>query len=165
MKAVSPSIREARSDDVDRIVEIERSWEHLSHWSLDAYYRLIDDDRFTSTFVAELEEERDNVIVGFVIFHVADHAAEIYNIAVDNAHRRLGVGGMLMQTVIGQSRRRGARKVVLEVRKSNHGAIRFYSEFNFRVSGERHNYYSNPPEDAYVMDRDLRMGTGRSFPR
>jgi ribosomal-protein-alanine N-acetyltransferase len=129
----------------------------LSHWSLDAYYRLLDEDRFTSTFVAEVERDAGNLIVGFVIFHVTDRVSEVYNIAVDAAHRRLGVGGLLMQTVIERSRYNGATKVVLEVRKSNNGAIRFYSDFSFQVSGERHNYYSNPLEDAYVMSRDLRF--------
>lgn len=157
MKTISPSIRPARGADIDRIVEIERSWAHLSHWSIDAYYRLLEDDRFTSTFVAEIEDAPASWIAGFVIFHVSDRVAEIYNIAVDRDHRRLGVGGLLMRTVILRSKEMGARKVVLEVRKSNHGAIRFYADFSFRVSGERHNYYSNPPEDAFVMDRDLRL--------
>lgn len=157
MKAISPSIRPARGTDIDRIVEIERSWAHLSHWSIDAYYRLLEEDRFTSTFVAETEEAPSSGIVGFVIFHVSDRVAEIYNIAVDRDHRRLGVGGLLMRTVILRSKEMGARKVVLEVRKSNHGAIRFYAGFSFRVAGERRNYYSSPPEDAFVMDRDLRL--------
>ena len=157
MKAVSPSIRPARGSDVERIIEIERSWEHLSHWSIDAYYRLLEEDRFTWTFVAELENDDGLEIVGFVIFHVADHVSEIYNIAVDGQYSRLGVGGMLMKTVIERSRHQGARKVVLEVRQSNVSAIRFYSDFGFRRCGERHNYYSNPQEDAYVMDRDLRL--------
>lgn len=157
MKAISPSIRPAREADIDRIVEIERSWAHLSHWSIDAYYRLLEDDRFTSTFVAEIDEDARPGIVGFVIFHVSDRVAEIYNIAVDRDHRRVGIGGLLMRTVIGRSKDLGAHKVVLEVRKSNHGAIRFYADFSFRVSGERRNYYSNPPEDAFVMDRDLRL--------
>jgi ribosomal-protein-alanine N-acetyltransferase len=157
MKAVSTTIRGARADDVDRIVEIERSWDHLSHWSLDAYYRLVEEGCFTSTYVAECEEDGRDHIVGFVIFNVADHTSEIYNIAVDRDHRRLGIGSLLMRRVVERSRQQRARKVMLEVRKSNHGAIRFYSGFGFRVSGERRNYYSKPLEDAFVMDRDLRL--------
>ena len=157
MKAVSPNIRPACGSDVERIVQIERSWDHLSHWSIEAYYRLLQEDRFTWTFVAELEGNDPIDIVGFVIFHVVEHVSEIYNIAVDEKYNRLGVGGLLMNTVIERSRHQGARKVILEVRKSNAEAIRFYSGFDFRTCGERHNYYSNPLEDAYVMDRDLRF--------
>jgi ribosomal-protein-alanine N-acetyltransferase len=158
MKAISINVRRADSSDIDRIIEIERSWMHLSHWSLDAYYRLIEEDSPTPSLVAETERSGGELeIAGFVIFHVADRVAEIYNIAVDGAHARLGVGTCLMQQVIEESRMRGARKLMLEVRKSNLGAIHFYNRFRFQIAGERHNYYSNPLEDAYVMERDLRL--------
>ena len=158
MKAISLSVREARNEDIDRIIEIERSWVHLSHWSLDAYHRLIEEDSFTSSLVAETEQiDGDPEIAGFVIFHVADRISEIYNIAVDNIHARLGVGTSLMHRVIQLSRDQGARKLMLEVRKSNQGAIGFYNRFGFSLAGERHNYYSNPLEDAHVMERDLRL--------
>ena len=46
--------------------------------------------------------------------------------------------------------------LILEVRKSNANAISFYRGFRFNTVGERASYYSNPVEDAYVMQRDLR---------
>ncbi len=157
MKAISVSVRLAHRHDIDRIVEIERSWVHLSHWSLDAYHRLIEKDTLTRSLVAETEQADGKFeTAGFVIFHVADRISEIYNIAVDNSHSRLGVGTSLMQQVVEWSRTEGACKLMLEVRKSNHGAIQFYKRFGFNIAGERHNYYSNPLEDAYVMERDLR---------
>ena len=153
MKALQVRIRKVRKSDIDRIIDIERSWHHLSHWSIDSYYRLLNDDGFTSSFVAESEEETGEIrIVGFVIFHIASGVSEIYNIAVDAEHARLGIGKLLMNTVIDESRKREAVKVVLEVRKSNAGAIRFYNSFAFRIAGERKNYYSNPVEDAFVME-------------
>src|SRR6185369_17013223 len=61
-----------RKSDIERIVDIERSWFHLSHWSIDSYYRLLSDDGFTTSFVAESEDEETRLtIAGFVIFHVA----------------------------------------------------------------------------------------------
>ena len=45
--------------------------------------------------------------------------------------------------------------MVLEVRKSNDPAINFYLKFNFKIAGERKNYYSNPIEDAYVMELEI----------
>lgn len=155
MKALQVRIRKVRQGDIDRIVDIERSWHHLSHWSIDSYYRLLNDDSFTSSFVAEIEGEQGSPdIVGFVIFHVAAAVSEIYNIAVDHAHARCGIGKQLMAAAIEESRRRYARKIVLEVRKSNAPAINFYLSFNFRLAGDRKNYYSNPIEDAYVMERE-----------
>src|SRR5207237_9885425 len=121
-----------------------------------SYYRLLNDDSFTSSFVAEIESEtgRPN-IVGFVIFHIAADISEIYNIAVENGCARSGVGQQLMTAAIHESTRRSAAKVVLEVRKSNNPAINFYLKFNFKIAGERKNYYSNPVEDAYVMELEV----------
>jgi [ribosomal protein S18]-alanine N-acetyltransferase len=156
LKALDVRIRKVRKGDIDRIIDIERSWHHLSHWSIDSYYRLLNDDSFTSSFVAEMEVEhgRQN-IVGFVIFHIAADVSEIYNIAVEHSYARCGIGHQLMSAAIQESARRKAAKVVLEVRKSNNPAINFYLKFNFRIAGERKNYYSNPIEDAYVMELEV----------
>ena len=153
MKALQARIRKVDYDDIDRIIDIERSWHHLSHWSVDSYYRLINEDSLTSSFVAEVDDDSGGAkIVGFVIFHITAGISEIYNIAVQAQHARLGVGRLLMSAAIETSRERRATKVVLEVRKSNVPAINFYYGFNFHIVGERKNYYSNPLEDAYVME-------------
>jgi ribosomal-protein-alanine N-acetyltransferase len=156
VKALEVRIRKVRKGDIDRIIDIERSWHHLSHWSIDSYYRLLNDDNFTSSFVAEIEDEsgRQN-IVGFVIFHIAADVSEIYNIAVENSNARSGIGKELMAAAIHESGLRKASKVVLEVRKSNSPAINFYLKFNFKIAGERKNYYSNPIEDAFVMELEV----------
>ena len=155
MKALSVRVRKVRKSDIDRIVDIERSWHHLSHWSIDSYYRLLNDDNFTSSFVAEIDEAEGTAIVGFVIFHIAVDASEIYNIAVESGYARSGIGKHLMKAAIEESGRKKASKVVLEVRKSNNPAINFYLGFDFRIVGERKNYYSNPIEDAYVMEYEI----------
>lgn len=153
MKALQARIRKVARGDIDRIIDIERSWHHLSHWSIDSYYRLINEDNFTQSFIAEIDDEHGvPKIVGFVIFHFTIDVSEIYNIAVDTAHARSGIGKQLMTAAIEASRRNHAYRVTLEVRKSNTPAINFYLGFKFRVAGERRNYYSNPMEDAYVME-------------
>jgi ribosomal-protein-alanine N-acetyltransferase len=156
MKALQVRIRKIRSTDVRRIIEIERSWPHLSHWSEDSYYRLVNDEGFTASFLAEVDDETGRpFIAGFVIFHVAGTNSEVYNIAVDTAHARTGIGRALMNTVMNESLKRYASRVLLEVRKSNSQAIRFYEAFGFKVLGDRKDYYSNPIEDAYVMEKKL----------
>ena len=156
MKALEARIRRVRKGDIDRIIDIERSWHHLSHWSIESYYRLLNDDSFTSSFVAEIEDANGRpYIVGFVIFHIVADVSEIYNIAVENSHARSGIGKQLMAAAIHESGCRNAEKVILEVRKSNNPAINFYLKFDFKIAGERKNYYSNPVEDAYVMELDV----------
>ena len=156
MKALEVRIRKVRKGDIDRIIDIERSWHHLSHWSIDSYYRLLNDDSFTSSFIAEIEDEKGRPnIVGFVIFHIAADVSEIYNIAVESGQARSGIGKQLMAAAIYESGRKNAVKVILEVRKSNNPAINFYLKFKFKIAGERRNYYSNPVEDAYVMELEI----------
>ena len=153
MKALEVRVRKVKKGDIDRIIDIERSWHHLSHWSVDSYYRLLNDDSFTSSFVAEIDGEKGRPnIVGFVIFHIAADVSEIYNIAVESANARSGIGYELMRAAVNESGRRSARRVILEVRKSNNPAINFYLKFNFKITGDRKNYYSNPIEDAYIME-------------
>jgi ribosomal-protein-alanine N-acetyltransferase len=162
MKTTSVTVRFADKKDIDRIIEIERSWVHLSHWSVDAYHRLLKDAAFTTSLVAEAEDLDESKagsknIVGFVIFHAMDGSSEIYNIAVERDHARGGVGTALMKGVVELSRGEGACKLTLEVRKSNTSAISFYKHFRFLIAGEWLNYYSSPVEDAYVMEKDLRV--------
>ena len=156
MSTLTAKIRKAGKGDIDRIIDIERSWRHLSHWSIDSYYRLITEQTSTATFVAECEDETGNSrIAGFVIFNVAAGVAEIYNIAVEAASARLGIGSRLMRATIDECVLRSAKTITLEVRKSNRSAINFYYRFNFQVVGERKSYYSNPVEDAFVMEMTL----------
>jgi len=156
VKAVHARIRSVTRADIDRIIDIERSWHHLSHWSIDSYYRLINEDAYTSSYVAVVDDELGRPkIAGFIIFHITGDISEIYNIAVEAAHARSGIGKQLMMAAIDASRQKQAKRVMLEVRKSNVAAINFYIGFNFRISGERKNYYSNPMEDAYVMEREI----------
>jgi ribosomal-protein-alanine N-acetyltransferase len=149
MRALQARIRKVRPSDIRRIIEIERSWAHLSHWSEDSYYRLVNDEGFTASFLAEIEDQDGRpFIAGFVIFHVAGPNSEVYNIAVDAGHSRCGIGKQLMNTVVSESLKRYASRVLLEVRKSNASAIRFYEGFGFKVLGERKDYYSNPIESV-----------------
>src|SRR5215470_16304234 len=111
VKALEVRVRKVKKGDIDRIIDIERSWHHLSHWSVDSYYRLLNDDSFTSSFVAEIDDDVRSRIVGFVIFHIAADVSEIYNIAVESSHARSGIGHHLMAAAIDESARRKASKV------------------------------------------------------
>jgi ribosomal-protein-alanine N-acetyltransferase len=155
-EAARVHLRKAGESDIGRLMEIEQSWSHLSHWSTESYRRLIVEDDFAVTFAAEtLDEGGGPRIVGFAIVNIVSGAAEIYNIAVDRTHRGTGVGGRLIRAAFAECLRRNAQTVSLEVRKSNRSAIAFYRRFEFRVVGERTSYYSNPVEDALVMERTL----------
>jgi ribosomal protein S18 acetylase RimI-like enzyme len=48
-------------------------------------------------------------------------------------------------------------RMLLEVRQSNHRAIEFYKRNGFHIISERKNYYLNPNENAWVMERTVEV--------
>ena len=46
----------------------------------------------------------------------------------------------------------GCNDIFLEVRVSNRDALHLYRKLGYEVLSVRKNYYSDPVEDAYVMD-------------
>ena len=98
--------------------------------------------------------DKDEVIAFAGIMVVVDEV-ELLNIAVEEEYRRQGVAQMLLSQLIVESKNSGAYRMLLEVRKSNLGARHFYSKNRFGILGERKNYYSNPNEDAIIMERVL----------
>jgi ribosomal-protein-alanine N-acetyltransferase len=70
------------------------------------------------------------------------------------AYRSRGLGTVLLQHVLAEGMRLGARRATLEVRTSNTGARRLYERLGFHVAGSRRNYYSHPVEDALILWRD-----------
>lgn len=90
-------------------------------------------------------------VVGYVIFWLIGEEAQINNIAVHPDFRRLGIAERVLRQVIAQLRSSGATLVTLEVRPSNTGAQTLYRKLGFRMIGLRKGYYTNPPEDAFVL--------------
>ena len=69
-------------------------------------------------------------------------SGRIYAVAVDPDGRGMGVGQKLMTEMLGQLRRRGARRVFLEVRTDNVAAIALYRKLGFVEVGRIDHYYA-----------------------
>ena len=61
----------------------------------------------------------------------------------------------LLEAAFDESRYRGVRFVILEVRASNEAAQTLYKKLGFKLIGRRRDYYRVPVEDALVMRKDL----------
>ena len=85
----------------------------------------------------------------------SDPEFEIHTIGVDPAHRRRGLGRLLMQQLMGVADSLDG-EVFLEVRTDNAAAIAMYEAFDFTRIGERKNYYQPSGADAYTMKREAR---------
>ncbi|RAX22157.1 ribosomal-protein-alanine N-acetyltransferase [Actinomyces sp. Z3] len=81
--------------------------------------------------------------------------ADLLTIATVPAARRRGVGKALLEALVRVAAEAGCRAVLLEVRASNAGAQRLYSNHGFAPIGRRRRYYLAPVEDAIVMRRGL----------
>ena len=77
----------------------------------------------------------------------------VTNIAVLPDYRRKGIASALLEQCISAAKQKNLSFVSLEVRKSNLAAIKLYEKFEFKIEGERKNFYECPKEDAYIMTR------------
>ncbi|WP_104200428.1 ribosomal protein S18-alanine N-acetyltransferase [Cryobacterium sp. Y29] len=76
---------------------------------------------------------------------------DIQTIAVADSARGHGLGRALMEALISEARKRGARLIFLEVRADNPGAQRLYERLGFLDVGVRRGYYQPDNIDAIVM--------------
>jgi ribosomal protein S18 acetylase RimI-like enzyme len=66
-------------------------------------------------------------------------------------HRRLGVGRLLVDAVIGWARLRGAGTLLLMVTSNNESAMRFYERLGFAFTGRTDPYPNDPALIEYEM--------------
>ncbi|AVR02738.1 ribosomal protein S18-alanine N-acetyltransferase [Pluralibacter gergoviae] len=101
----------------------------------------------------------DGEMAAFAITQIVLDEATLFNIAVDPAHQRRGLGRALLEAVIDEVEKRGVATLWLEVRASNAAAIALYESLGFNEADVRRNYYptANGHEDAIVMALPLSM--------
>lgn len=80
--------------------------------------------------------------------------AHVTNIAVHPAHRRKGLGEMILNALEVRATAHGCRRMTLEVRPSNAVAQHLYKTHGFVVCGLRPGYYTDTHEDAVIMWKD-----------
>ena len=107
-----------------------------------------------SLWLVAMEEDR---LLGYVGSQTVLDETDMMNVAVDPAVRRQGVARALIQELTAQLKQRGSRKLSLEVRASNLGAIRLYESLGFVRLGCRPGYYRNPREDAWILGKEWQV--------
>lgn len=145
------SPREASTDDLAQLVRIEAAV-HIAPWS-DQGFKGELEKPFSHTLVMT-DEETDSIIGGYVVFWEMGEETHILNVAVDLPYRGLGFAQRLIRKVVDLGLQKGAKRVVLDVRKSNNAAIQLYQKLGFTIQTVRKAFYSNS-EDAYGMVLDL----------
>ena len=97
----------------------------------------------------------DGKIIGYGGVYLILDEGQISNIAVLRQYRGKGVGHAILNSIIELCTHEGCAKITLELRKSNNVARALYEKCGFTIVGERPKFYSNPIEDAILMDKGL----------
>lgn len=100
-------------------------------------------------------DSENPVIRGYAGYWYDGDDAEIMTIGVGRPFQRRGIAASLLESLIDSARRRGARRMLLEVRVDNTPALALYERFGFTRMGLRKRYYQPEGIDAYTMSLDL----------
>jgi [ribosomal protein S18]-alanine N-acetyltransferase len=71
-------------------------------------------------------------------------------VAVDPQCRRQGLGRAVLETLLAEGLRQGARRATLEVSAGNAAALALYGQLGFATAGVRRGYYRNG-DDALIQ--------------
>ncbi len=142
-------------DDIPALQALEQET-NLTFWGKDNYRKFLEEfPEYFGCKVIVLLEKGKRELAGFLLARSLFENLEILKLGVFPGYQRRGFGSQLMEAAYAEGIRRGCTRCFLEVRKSNAGAIEFYQKHKFVLSGTRLNYYTSPPEDAWVMERTL----------
>ena len=131
--------------DMQSVLEIERQSFEFA-WSEDDFIRCLR-QRNCIGMVAERNEE----IVGFMIYELHKSNLHILNFAVHRDYRRLGVGSNMIEKLVAKLAFQRRNRIMLEVRESNLDAQLFFRSIGFRAISVLRDFYEDTTEDAYLM--------------
>ena len=139
------TIRQMEIPDLDQVLPIEEA-NFSTPWTANGFFTfLIREDALFLT------AEEDGEILGYCGIILSLDEGEITNVCVREDCRKRGIGQMLMEGLIRETKKAGVRVWHLEVRQSNTAAQKMYLTCGFRAEGVRPGYYADNHEDAVIM--------------
>ncbi len=152
-------IRNPEFYDLDQVIKINRIClpeNYPKSFFESMYYKYKDfflvaevDQKIVAYMMNRLEHGFSNLKFSIV------RKAHVISIATLPEYRRRGIAKKLILTSFDLFRKADALEVYLEVRVSNHAAIRLYEKLGFEIKKELKGYYVDG-ESAYLMVADLR---------
>jgi [ribosomal protein S18]-alanine N-acetyltransferase len=138
--------------NIDEMLKIEKK-SFASHWNRQTFVDELSSDNGCYIVVKGLDRGKE-AILGYTGFRYVLDEAHITTLAVHHKFRKKGIGSLLIEQLVKDARRRGLKKLFLEVRQSNIPAQKIYTKMGFKVLDRRREYYQHPVEDALVMQND-----------
>ena len=103
----------------------------------------------------QMVAERNESVVGFVVYELHKTRLHILNLAVDPTYQRQRVGAQLVNKLLLKLSPQRRSRIMLEVRETNLGAQLFFRAMGFRAISVLHEFYEDTDEDAYLMQLSL----------
>lgn len=97
---------------------------------------------------------KEDKIIGYAGAMQSDNKMELLKIGVDESYQSQGVATKLISYLSNDMRDLGAQSMILEVRKNNNYAQRFYAKLGLKKIAGRKKYYSDG-EDALIFKGPL----------
>lgn len=149
MKPTEIFIRWMIRDDMPMVLAIERrSFEY--EWSDEDFM-----DALRQRNCIGMVAERNDRVVGFMIYMLEKSALRVVNFAVDTSARRTGVGTAMVHKLKCKLSQQRRTRITLDVRESNLGAQLFFRSQGLRAERVIAGHYEDTDEDAYSFGYDL----------
>jgi ribosomal-protein-alanine N-acetyltransferase len=165
MTALIWTIEPATPECLSEILRIEEAC-FSAPWTRKMLEAELSGNPFAHFLVARQEgaHASSEVIVGYLCYWIVFEEIRLMNLAVIESMRHRGIAKSLVATALQTGISQAAHRAVLEVRASNHAAQRLYQGFGFSQTAVRPKYYTNPEEDAVLMELDPVVVTGAHSP-
>lgn len=149
-------IRPFQTRDMDHVLAIEQ--ESFSEpWTRSMFEAELQGNpfgRFVGAFLSG-EAPSTKPLLGYICYWVVFEELRLMNLAVRQDCRRLGIASRLVRHAIEEGITQGTTRALLEVRAGHRVGQQLYQALGFRQYGCRRSYYTNPNEDAILMQLPL----------
>ncbi|MCX7408041.1 MAG: ribosomal protein S18-alanine N-acetyltransferase [Planctomycetales bacterium] len=135
--------------DMSEVLDIERQCFEFA-WSEEDFLCCLR-QRNCIGMVAERQER----IVGFMIYELLKSQLHVLNFAVAPWSRRQGVASQMVEKLVNKLSQQRRQEISLEVRETNLAAQLFFRSQGLHADGVLRGHYEDTEEDAYVMRYQL----------
>ncbi|MEU5830861.1 ribosomal protein S18-alanine N-acetyltransferase [Micromonospora tulbaghiae] len=140
---------------IDEVLPIEADLFGAEQWSAAMFWNELANGHFYLVATDDDATGDDGAVLGYAGLAVSPpDEAWVQNVAVRRDAQRRGIGRLLLEALLAEAARRGARSTLLEVAADNAPAQRLYATYGFEPIGVRRGYYQPSNTDALVMQRN-----------
>ncbi len=144
-KKMDLEIKHMQKEDLDKVMEIENSV-FTAPWDRKGFETELNLNRYSRYYVVYSNDK----LLGYAGIWAVLYQAHLTTLAVSSENRRMGIGSLLLRTLIIKAAKEGLTHMTLEVRPSNKVARNFYEKHGFSFHSIREEYYPDK-EDAIIM--------------